>query len=367
MFEEEPLPPDAPAVLQVSRWDALKDPLGVIRGFAEHVPADTGAHLVYAGPAVEAVADDPEGERVLREAISLRDELPPEPRSRVHLATLPMNDTEENAVIVNALQRHARVIVQKSLAEGFGLTVAEAMWKARPVVASRIGGIQDQIVDGDSGLLLDDPRDLAPSGPPSAACCATPNRPSASALTRTSGFARSSRARAACSTTCASSARALSDEFRRSRWSVVGRLDGKRRRKGDSHGTEATCSSRQWLAESDLDRARHFYERRLGPCPATRRNRPCAIRARTGPRILIYLSPDNAGRSPATLAGWFVDDLDETMDELASRGVVFERYDQPGLRTDERGARCRPPSRPLGSRTPTATRWRSPRPRASGP
>jgi trehalose synthase len=75
-----------------------------------------------------------------------------------------MDDTEENAVIVNALQRHARVVVQKSLAEGFGLTVAEAMWKARPVVASRIGGIQDQIVHGESGVLLDDPRDLAAYG-----------------------------------------------------------------------------------------------------------------------------------------------------------------------------------------------------------
>ena len=75
-----------------------------------------------------------------------------------------MEDLDENAMMVNALQRHARVVVQKSLAEGFGLTVAEAMWKARPVVASRIGGIQEQIVDGDSGVLLDDPRDLAAYG-----------------------------------------------------------------------------------------------------------------------------------------------------------------------------------------------------------
>jgi trehalose synthase len=75
-----------------------------------------------------------------------------------------MDDAEENAIIVNALQRHARVVVQKSIAEGFGLTVAEAMWKARPVVASRIGGIQDQIVDGKCGVLLDDPRDLAAFG-----------------------------------------------------------------------------------------------------------------------------------------------------------------------------------------------------------
>jgi trehalose synthase len=164
VVEDAPLPPDAPVVLQVSRWDALKDPLGVIRGFAEHVPADTSAHLVYAGPDVESVTDDPEGARMLREAIALRENLPDEHRSRVHLASLPMEDLDENAMMVNALQRHARVVVQKSLAEGFGLTVAEAMWKARPVVASRIGGIQEQIVDGDTGVLLDDPRDLAAFG-----------------------------------------------------------------------------------------------------------------------------------------------------------------------------------------------------------
>jgi trehalose synthase len=176
IYEDQPLSPDAPVVLQVSRWDALKDPLGVIRGFAEHVPADRGAHLVYAGPAVEAVADDPEGERVLRQAIALREELPAEPRGRIHLATLPMDDVEENAIMVNALQRHATVIVQKSLAEGFGLTVAEAMWKARPVVASRIGGIQDQIVDGDSGVLLDDPHDLAAYGAAVGVLLADPER-----------------------------------------------------------------------------------------------------------------------------------------------------------------------------------------------
>jgi trehalose synthase len=164
LVEDQRLQPDTPVVVQVSRWDALKDPLGVIRGFAEHVPAETGAHLVYAGPAVEAVADDPEGERMLRDAIALRESLPEEPRSRVHLASMPMDDIEENAIMINALQRHARVVAQKSIAEGFGLTVAEAMWKARPVVASRIGGIQDQIVDGETGVLLDDPLDLAAFG-----------------------------------------------------------------------------------------------------------------------------------------------------------------------------------------------------------
>src|SRR5262249_22277793 len=85
-------------------------------------------------------------------------------RSRVHLAALPMEDDEENAIMVNALQRHARVVVQKSIAEGFGLTVAEAMWKGRPVVASKVGGIQEQIADGETGVLLDDPRDLGGLG-----------------------------------------------------------------------------------------------------------------------------------------------------------------------------------------------------------
>jgi trehalose synthase len=75
-----------------------------------------------------------------------------------------MEDTEENAAVVNALQRRADIVVQKSIAEGFGLTVAEAMWKSRPVVASRVGGIEDQIEDGKSGLLISDPHDLVAFG-----------------------------------------------------------------------------------------------------------------------------------------------------------------------------------------------------------
>jgi trehalose synthase len=162
--EDEPIPDGAPVVVQISRWDALKDPLGVIAGFVDHVPPRTGAHLIYAGPAVEAVADDPEGLRVLQDSIAFRAQLPEDARRRVHLATLPMVDVNENAIIVNALQRHATVVTQKSLAEGFGLTVSEAMWKARPVVASRIGGIEEQIVHGETGMLVDDPRDLAAFG-----------------------------------------------------------------------------------------------------------------------------------------------------------------------------------------------------------
>jgi trehalose synthase len=164
VVEDQPLRGDDPVVLQVSRWDALKDPLGVILGFAEHVPAETGAHLVYAGPSVEGVTDDPEGRQVLGSSIAAREALPEESRRRIHLTTLPIDDFDENAIIVNALQRHALVVTQKSIAEGFGLTVAEAMWKARPVVASRVGGIQDQLVDGESGALLDDPRDLPAFG-----------------------------------------------------------------------------------------------------------------------------------------------------------------------------------------------------------
>jgi trehalose synthase len=72
-----------------------------------------------------------------------------------------MADVEENGAIVNALQRHATVIVQKSTHEGFGLTVTEAMWKGRPVLASAVGGIVDQITDGENGLLLRDPTDPA--------------------------------------------------------------------------------------------------------------------------------------------------------------------------------------------------------------
>jgi trehalose synthase len=163
--EEQPLEKGTRFVLQVSRWDRLKDPLGVIQGFVDHVaPAVEDAHLVYAGPSVAAVADDPEGAEVLKEAQDLWKSLPDDVRRRVHLVALPMDDTEENAAIVNALQRRADVVVQKSIAEGFGLTVAEAMWKARPVVATRIGGIQDQIASGKSGLLIDDPRDLAAYG-----------------------------------------------------------------------------------------------------------------------------------------------------------------------------------------------------------
>jgi len=109
------------------------------------------------------VADDPEGGDVLRQCVDLWDGLPPSRRRRIRLITLPMDDIDENAAMVNALQRHASLVVQKSLAEGFGLTVAEAMWKSKAVVASAVGGIVDQVAPG-TGVLLDDPTDLLAFG-----------------------------------------------------------------------------------------------------------------------------------------------------------------------------------------------------------
>jgi catechol-2,3-dioxygenase len=97
------------------------------------------------------------------------------------------------------------------------------------------------------------------------------------------------------------------------------------------------CTVQALLAVSDLDRAKRFYEHQLGLVPGEEEKEgvhyPCAH----GTGINVYRSAENAGKSPATLAGWFVDDLDQTMDELASRGVVFEQYDQPGIKTDDRG------------------------------
>ena len=159
VVQDSTLPPEVPLVVQVSRWDKLKDHGGLLALFAADLKDQT-AHLALVGPDSAGVDDDPEGAAVYKDVLEQFRNLPAEARSRVHLVSLPMDDLDENAFMVNAIQRRADVIVQKSLAEGFGLTVSEGMWKARPMVASRIGGIQDQIDDGVSGLLIDDPRDL---------------------------------------------------------------------------------------------------------------------------------------------------------------------------------------------------------------
>ncbi|MGA3149670.1 MAG: glycosyltransferase [Acidimicrobiales bacterium] len=154
-----PFQPGGRAVVQVSRWDYLKDMLGVMEGFAEHVSGHNDARLALVGPSVDGVVDDPEGSQVLAECLTAWEALPGRVREHVRLVALPMDDIVTNALMVNAMQRHASIVVQKSLQEGFGLTVSEAMWKSRPVVASAVGGIIDQ-VPPNAGVLLDDPRDL---------------------------------------------------------------------------------------------------------------------------------------------------------------------------------------------------------------
>jgi len=130
---------DKPIITQISRFDRLKDPLGVIEAYSR-VKKYIDCQLVLAGG---TASDDPEGMEVFGEVIA---------RARqdndIHILMLPQNDIE-----VNALQRASTVIVQKSLKEGFGLTVAEALWKAKPVVASNVGGIPLQIKHKYSGLL----------------------------------------------------------------------------------------------------------------------------------------------------------------------------------------------------------------------
>src|SRR5207237_601441 len=116
--EDEPVPSESPLVVQVSRWDRLKDPAGLVTAFLSDTNAAAlGAHLIVAGPEVQAIADDPEDAAVFDEvrrrwsALALRD------RRRVHLICVPIADLEENAWIVNALQSRANVIAQKSLVE----------------------------------------------------------------------------------------------------------------------------------------------------------------------------------------------------------------------------------------------------------
>jgi len=168
VWQDEPLPPNVPTVLQLSRWDPLKDMTGTLNAFVGHIAPVSAAHLVLAGPDPADVADDPENAAVFAAVLRERAALPADVRRRVHLVGLGLaNDTTElraNAVVVNALQRHATVIAQKSLEEGFGLAVTEAMWKAQPLVASAVGGVRAQVTHEVTGLLVDDPADLAAFG-----------------------------------------------------------------------------------------------------------------------------------------------------------------------------------------------------------
>jgi trehalose synthase len=131
------IPDDLPIVTQVSRYDRWKDPEGVIEAFKiarKEVPAT----LVLLG---NVAIDDPEGQQVFESVLRHKEE-------RIHILTV------EDSALVNALQRRASVVLQKSVREGFGLTVTEAMWKGAAVVGGRCGGIKHQIEDGVNGFLV---------------------------------------------------------------------------------------------------------------------------------------------------------------------------------------------------------------------
>jgi trehalose synthase len=134
------LDPDKPMILQVSRFDRLKDPLGVIKVF-ELVRRNLACQLVLAGG---TASDDPESEEVLQEVRERAGDNPD-----IHILDIPPGSDIE----INALQRASTVIMQKSLREGFALTIAEALWKGKPVVASAVGGIPLQVRNKLTGLL----------------------------------------------------------------------------------------------------------------------------------------------------------------------------------------------------------------------
>jgi trehalose synthase len=140
VFQKYGIPQDKPIITQVSRFDYLKDPVGVIQAF-ELVRKSSNCRLVFAGG---TASDDPESDKVLEEVKERSGHNPD-----IHVLLIPPNSDVE----INALQRGSTIIVQKSLGEGFGLTVSEALWKSKPVVASAVGGIPLQIKDKLTGLL----------------------------------------------------------------------------------------------------------------------------------------------------------------------------------------------------------------------
>ncbi len=142
-LEKFNIQPDRPIITQISRFDKWKDPLGVLQIY-ERVRKEVDCQLVLCG---SMASDDPEGMEIYQEVIHQSEELTN--NGDVILLTLESN------ILVNVLQRASSVIIQKSLREGFGLTVTEALWKGTPVVASNIGGIPLQIKNGKNGFLID--------------------------------------------------------------------------------------------------------------------------------------------------------------------------------------------------------------------
>ena len=148
VLEKHGIDPDRPVITQISRFDRLKDPLGVIRAY-RLVKRRYDCQLVLAGG---GASDDPEGEKVLQE---VRDAAQDDPDIHV-LLLRPFADLE-----INALVRGSTVVMQKSLREGFGLTVTEALWKRKPVVGGAVGGIKLQILNGVTGFLVHSPEGAA--------------------------------------------------------------------------------------------------------------------------------------------------------------------------------------------------------------
>jgi len=140
VLERFGIDPQRPILTQISRFDRLKDPVGVVRAY-QTVKRYIDCQLVLAGG---GAADDPEGEVVLEEVRQVAAGDPD-----IHLLSLP----PWSALEINALQRASSIVVQKSLREGFGLTVTEALWKKKPVVASAVGGIPSQVIHKHTGML----------------------------------------------------------------------------------------------------------------------------------------------------------------------------------------------------------------------
>lgn len=134
------IPQDKPIVTQISRFDRLKDPLGVIQAY-RLAKRHMDCRLILAGG---GASDDPEGEAILNE---VRDKAGHDPD--IHILLLPPTSSLE----INALQRASTLILQKSIREGFGLTVSEALWKKKPVIGSAVGGIPAQIIPNFTGVL----------------------------------------------------------------------------------------------------------------------------------------------------------------------------------------------------------------------
>ncbi len=141
VFERFHIPRDKPVITQISRFDRLKDPVGVIKAY-RMAKRYVDCRLVLAGG---GASDDPEGEVVLEE---VRREAEGDPD--VHILLLPSSSPLE----INALQRGSNLILQKSIREGFGLTVAEALWKRKLVIGSAVGGIPVQIIPNFTGVLV---------------------------------------------------------------------------------------------------------------------------------------------------------------------------------------------------------------------